>query len=223
MTPCCKKNRRPHGGSLFRARDFACERKGGAAEPCAEAAIGPCGSMWDAICPSRLREEEIDAAFIALHGRWGEDGTVQGLLEMTAIPYTGSGVLGSALAMDKCLGKLLLMSLDVPTPAYAICRPQERGGLSPAFRGKAGQRRIDRRHIDRAARRRDRSGDQDRLSARQQAPHRAIREGREITVAIVNGLALPIVEVRAEIGLLRLRLEVHERHDRVSRAGRSWT
>jgi len=75
--------------------------------------------------PDRLKEERTEVAFIALHGRWGEDGTLQGLLEMMAIPYTGSGVLGSAVAMDKCLGKLLLMGLDIPTPAYAICRSEK--------------------------------------------------------------------------------------------------
>ena len=68
-----------------------------------------------------LKREKIQVAFIALHGRWGEDGTVQGLLEMMGIPYTGSGVLGSAISMDKTIMKLLLDSIDLPTPAYAIC------------------------------------------------------------------------------------------------------
>ncbi len=113
--------------------------------------------------PDRLKEERIEVAFIALHGRWGEDGTVQGLLEMMAIPYTGSGVLGSAVAMDKCLGKLLLMGLDIPTPAYSICRSEKEVRFPAALRGKTGEGRIDRRHIDRAARGGDRRGDQDRL------------------------------------------------------------
>jgi D-alanine-D-alanine ligase len=65
-----------------------------------------------------LRDQHIDIAFIALHGRWGEDGCVQGLLEMLGIPYTGSGVLASALAMDKAKAKELFRLHNLPTPAY---------------------------------------------------------------------------------------------------------
>jgi D-alanine-D-alanine ligase len=57
--------------------------------------------------PQRLRREQIEVAFIALHGRYGEDGCVQGLLEVMRIPYTGSGVLASALSMDKVMAKKL--------------------------------------------------------------------------------------------------------------------
>ena len=53
----------------------------------------------------RLKEERVELAFLALHGRYGEDGTIQGLLEMLDIPYTGSGVLASALAIDKIATK----------------------------------------------------------------------------------------------------------------------
>jgi D-alanine-D-alanine ligase len=65
-----------------------------------------------------LRQERIDAAFIALHGRGGEDGCVQGLLELLGIPYTGSGVLASALAMHKGKAKELFRLHNLPTPAY---------------------------------------------------------------------------------------------------------
>jgi len=58
--------------------------------------------------------------FIALHGRFGEDGTVQGVLEWLGIPYTGSGVLASALAMDKLRTKRIWQSEGLPTPAYAV-------------------------------------------------------------------------------------------------------
>jgi D-alanine-D-alanine ligase len=67
-----------------------------------------------------LRQERIDAAFIALHGRGGEDGCVQGLLEMLGIPYTGSGVLASALAMHKGKAKELFRLHNLPTPAYYV-------------------------------------------------------------------------------------------------------
>lgn len=65
-----------------------------------------------------LRQTPIDVAFIALHGTYGEDGCVQGMLEMMGIPYTGSGVLASALAMDKLKSKELFRLYNVPTPPY---------------------------------------------------------------------------------------------------------
>ncbi|MDX1454458.1 MAG: D-alanine--D-alanine ligase [Gammaproteobacteria bacterium] len=66
-----------------------------------------------------LQAGNFDRAFIVLHGRGGEDGTVQGLLEYLDIPYTGSGVLGSALAMDKLRSKQILHSAGIPTPEWA--------------------------------------------------------------------------------------------------------
>lgn len=65
-----------------------------------------------------LRQEKIDVAFIALHGRFGEDGCIQGLLETLGIPYTGSDVLSSALAMHKGRAKELFRLNNLPTPAY---------------------------------------------------------------------------------------------------------
>ncbi|MCE5362338.1 D-alanine--D-alanine ligase [Pseudomonas anguilliseptica] len=67
----------------------------------------------------RLTAERIDRAFIVLHGRGGEDGSMQGLLECAGIPYTGSGILASALAMDKLRTKRVWLSLGLPTPAHA--------------------------------------------------------------------------------------------------------
>jgi D-alanine-D-alanine ligase len=66
---------------------------------------------------TQLTKTHIDRVFIALHGRGGEDGSIQGLLEHLGIPYTGSGVLGSALAMDKYRTKQLWEGLELPTPA----------------------------------------------------------------------------------------------------------
>lgn len=65
-----------------------------------------------------LRETPIDVAFLALHGRYGEDGSIQGMLEWMGIPYTGSGVLASALAMDKLKAKELFRLHNVPTAPY---------------------------------------------------------------------------------------------------------
>jgi D-alanine-D-alanine ligase len=67
-----------------------------------------------------LLREKFERAFIALHGRFGEDGTIQGILEWLGIPYTGSGVLASALAMDKERTKLMWQASGLPTPLYEI-------------------------------------------------------------------------------------------------------
>jgi D-alanine-D-alanine ligase len=64
----------------------------------------------------------IDVAFILLHGRWGEDGTVQGLLDLLDIPYQGSGVLGSAIAMDKNLSKKLYKMNGLPVADWEVVR-----------------------------------------------------------------------------------------------------
>ncbi|MGC7878811.1 D-alanine--D-alanine ligase [Desulforudis sp. 1031] len=73
----------------------------------------------------------IEFAFIALHGRFGEDGTVQGLLELLGIPYTGSGVLASALGMNKIATKRLLNSVGLPNPRFTVvkARPAAREGF----------------------------------------------------------------------------------------------
>jgi D-alanine-D-alanine ligase len=70
--------------------------------------------------PQRLRSERIAVAFNALHGRWGEDGCVQGLLEAMRIPYTGSGVTASAIGMDKVLSKLLFRSAGLTVCDYRV-------------------------------------------------------------------------------------------------------
>ena len=67
-----------------------------------------------------LPREKFERVFIALHGRFGEDGTVQGVLETLKIPYTGSGVMGSALAMDKWRTKLIWQAAGIPTPKYRM-------------------------------------------------------------------------------------------------------
>jgi D-alanine-D-alanine ligase len=79
--------------------------------------------VWspDGLQPDELlRACAVDVVFIALHGRGGEDGCIQGLLELRGIPYTGSGVLASALAMDKLKAKEMFRLHNVPTPPYYV-------------------------------------------------------------------------------------------------------
>ena len=78
---------------------------------------------------SELKAEGFARCFIALHGRFGEDGTVQGALELLGIPYTGSGVMASSMAIDKVMTKRVLLSEGLPTPRYVLLR---RGAYSAA-------------------------------------------------------------------------------------------
>jgi len=73
-----------------------------------------------------LKREGFARCFIALHGRFGEDGSVQGALELLRIPYTGSGVLASAIAMDKVMTKRVWMAEGLPTPRYQWLSPEQR-------------------------------------------------------------------------------------------------
>jgi D-alanine-D-alanine ligase len=67
-----------------------------------------------------LRRQGFQRCFIALHGRFGEDGTVQGALELLGIPYTGSGVMASSMAIDKVMTKRVWLAEGLPTPRYAV-------------------------------------------------------------------------------------------------------
>ena len=151
--------------------------------------------------PARLAQERIEVAFIALHGRFGEDGTVQGLLEMLGIPYTGSGVLASSVAMDKVTTKKLLRYHQLTTPDFCIYRRGEDLELllngchnfplvvKPAREGSTIGISIVR--------------DRDELAAGIAAALRhdelvLIEEfiaGAEVTVGVLAGEALPIIQV----------------------------
>jgi len=76
---------------------------------------------------SELKTEGFDRCFIALHGRYGEDGCVQGALELLGIPYTGSGVMASSIAMDKTMTKRVWLAEGLPTPRYVLVRRDELG------------------------------------------------------------------------------------------------
>ena len=69
---------------------------------------------------AELAAEGFDRVFIALHGRYGEDGSLQGALELLGIPYTGSGVMASSVGMDKITTKIVWLANGVPTPKYAV-------------------------------------------------------------------------------------------------------
>jgi len=78
---------------------------------------------------SALRDEGFARVFIALHGRFGEDGTVQGALEMLGIPYTGSGVMASSMGMDKTMTKRVWIAEGIPTPRHVLVRREQIGQI----------------------------------------------------------------------------------------------
>lgn len=147
-----------------------------------------------------LKKEKVQVAFIALHGRWGEDGTVQGLLEMMGIPYTGSGVLGSSLAMDKAVMKLILKTAGVPTPKYSIIYDDKGTAfpvpcvVKPASEGSSVGISVVRTKKDVSAALKEAFKYDSKVLAEE------LIQGQEITVAVINGKALPVIEVRPESG-----------------------
>jgi D-alanine-D-alanine ligase len=148
----------------------------------------------------QLIAQRFDRVFIALHGRFGEDGTVQGALEYLGLPYTGSGVMASALAMDKWRTKLLWQSAGVPTPPYELLTPEsdfagvvDRLGLplmvKPAREGSS----IGMSKVTSA----EKVGAAYELAAEYDEVVIAERfiEGVEVTAAILKGEALPLIRL----------------------------
>lgn len=157
-----------------------------------------------------LKDASVDRVFIALHGRYGEDGTVQGALELLKIPYTGSGVMASSLAMDKAMTKRIWRYGGLPTPDFMMlcegfraAEVVERLGLpiavKPAMEGSSlGFSRVDQADGLAVA-----------LAGAQQYDDAVIAEqfiaGREFTCALLQDSsgrvqALPVIEIVAPQG-----------------------
>ncbi|OMH36554.1 D-alanine--D-alanine ligase [Motiliproteus sp. MSK22-1] len=148
----------------------------------------------------QLQAEPIDLAFIALHGPGGEDGTIQGALEMLGIPYTGSGVMASALGMDKLRCKQLWKSLELPSPPHQVLNAdsdwqqaadqiQLPAMVKPAHEGSSiGMVKVDNAEA---------LAEAYQSAAKLDSCVFAERwiTGREYTVAIINGKALPVIRL----------------------------
>ena len=156
----------------------------------------------------QLKTESVEIAFICLHGNFGEDGTVQGLLEWLGIPYTGSGVLASALAMDKAILNRLVAQVGVTIPREKVfvagdetldhfihsCHDPLPLVVKPAREGSTINVSIVRKQTDlRAA-----------VEQALQSDTKVLVEefivGKEITVSVLNGRALPIIEIAPKSG-----------------------
>jgi D-alanine-D-alanine ligase len=154
-----------------------------------------------------LRQSRVDVAFLALHGRYGEDGCVQGLLELLGIPYTGSGVLASALAMNKAKTKEVLRLHNLPTaPGYVVAADSgedvvENHGsfgfpvvVKPAGEGSSLGVQIARDEMElESAVEQALRFDDDVLVER-------FVEGKEVSIAVLDGKALGAVEIAPRRG-----------------------
>jgi D-alanine-D-alanine ligase len=145
----------------------------------------------------RLLAAHVDCAFNILHGTGGEDGTIQGLLESMRLPYTGSGVLGSALSMDKYRSKLLWQAAGLPTPPGILC-PAE-GPAEPPFPPPWCVKPADQGSSLGVSRVDEPSGlDAACAQARRYSPHTLVEPwitGGEYTVALVGSLTLPSIRI----------------------------
>ena len=151
----------------------------------------------------RLREIKPDKVFIALHGPYGEDGRVQGLLDILGIPYVGSGVLGSSIAMDKDITKKLLSFHGIKVPKWicvrekgeelnwdiypAVVKPADQGSSVGLF--VVNGREEAKEAIEKC------------LEISKKVMVEEYIEGRDITVGILKGKPLPPIEIKPKKGI----------------------
>jgi len=152
-----------------------------------------------------LKTEGYERVFIALHGRFGEDGTVQGALEVMGIPYTGSGVMASALSMDKWRTKLVWHAAGIPTPRFAMIdrtstwsRISDLLGLpvivKPSREGSTiGLTKV--RRVEEFPAAYELAARYDELVLAEE-----FVPGKELTASILGGVALPLVRIEAPQG-----------------------
>ncbi len=149
---------------------------------------------------------EISIAFLALHGKYGEDGTIQSLLELKGIKFTGSKVLSSAIAMDKIMSKILFEEYHVPTPEYFHFKKGERAAeevknlidqkfgfpavVKPNDQGSTVGLTICKSSDQLTEAIRNAFEYSDRILVEEYIP------GRELTVAVIDNTALPVLEIR---------------------------
>lgn len=156
--------------------------------------------------PGQLQAAAAGLAFVCLHGRYGEDGTVQGLLEMMHIPYTGSGVMASSMAMDKVVTKQILLYHEISTPGFVVYRAGEDKSallercrhfplvVKPAREGSTIGISIVHDRTQLAA------GLDEALQHDDLVLIEDFIQGDEVTVSVLNGVSLPIIKIVPKSG-----------------------
>jgi D-alanine-D-alanine ligase len=155
------------------------------------------GCLAEMVDPAETDVQKLagfDLVFIALHGRGGEDGVIQGVLEHLGVPYTGSGVMASAIGMDKLRTKLIWQGAGLPTPAFRMAGDEREQPpfplmIKPSREGSSiGMRRVeDAAQLEEAI---QAARDYD-----EQVLVEACIDGPEYTVAILDGRALPAIRL----------------------------
>jgi len=154
-----------------------------------------------------LIKKKIECAFIALHGRFGEDGTIQGMLELMRIPYTGSGVLASALALHKIMAKKIFLCEKIPTPPFEVFQRQEIGKdpprkislllplvVKPAREGSTIGVSIARTEEELVLAFKEAGKYDEEILVEE------FLKGKEITVGILEDIPLPVIEIVPKSG-----------------------
>jgi D-alanine-D-alanine ligase len=157
----------------------------------------------------QLERAHMDVAFLALHGRLGEDGCIQGMLELLGVPYTGSGVMASALAMDKLKSKELFRLHNLPTPPYYVFGPNHALADLEELHGSFGFPVVVKPRSEGSSIGLTKACDANQLA-------RGIEQalayddsvlierfiaGREVAVGVLDGRALGAIEIRPKSGL----------------------
>ncbi len=144
----------------------------------------------------KLTEAKADVCFIALHGTYGEDGRIQGLLDIMGIPYTGSSYQSNLIAFDKLLSKEQFVKYSVPTPEYItldmfkIGKPFDKSVVKPARQGSSVGIHI----VDTEEGYREKLEDAFKYDTKVLVEE--CIEGMELTISILDGQALPIIWIR---------------------------
>ena len=152
----------------------------------------------------------IDIAFLALHGKWGEDGTIQSLLEFRGIKYTGSNVVSSAISMDKIMSKILFQHYDINTPRWvAVLKADKAGDINKKIKDSFGYPCVvkpnDQGSTVGLAICKNENELPDALRLARKYSNKVLVEeyieGHEVTVAVLDNKALPVLEIKPKHGI----------------------
>jgi D-alanine-D-alanine ligase len=194
-------------GGLSREREISLKTGKAILKALTEKGYTACAIDVNQDVAETLIKKKIECAFVALHGRFGEDGTIQGMLELMRIPYTGSGVLSSALAIHKIMSKKIFLHEKIPTPPFEVIQRQDLGKdplknislslplvVKPAREGSTIGISIVRKEEDLVPSLKEAGKYDEEILVEK------FMKGKEITVGILEDIPLPIIEIVPKSG-----------------------